>query len=344
MTDRSERDGGVPPVSFIIFGYNQEGLVDQAIAAAFAQDYDNLEVILSDDCSKDGTHARMLAAAAAYHGPHRVLVNKTPANRGTFAHAHHAVARASGDLVIMAAADDISYPRRTRRLVEEWRRTGAAALFSKYDVIDENGAIIERDHRYDHSRLEYLSYFDGEPVVPIHGASSAYARETFQLLTLPERPILFEDTYLSLGLTLLHRPIVYVDEALVQYRQHAQSTTNASEVRSTYHDILERERRAQAFAASIATVLEELQKLARTTPGARSLNQAHLERDLLFYRHRSEWLTLPASARLGSMLRARRWGHLRWLLARSAGIRGLTAAKALRDRLRRRGASTRPVA
>jgi glycosyltransferase involved in cell wall biosynthesis len=323
-------------VSFIIFGYNQEALVDQAIAGAFAQDYDNLEIVLSDDCSRDETYARMVAGAAAYRGPHRIVVNKTPGNRGTFAHAHDAVSRASGALLVMAAADDISYPWRVRRLVEEWQRTGAAALFSKYDVIDETGAIIEQDHRYDHSGLEYLSYFEGEPMVPVHGASSAYTRETFELLTLPDRPILFEDTYLSLGLTLLGKRIVYVDEALVQYRQHGQSITNTSEVENTYQDILRRERRAQAFAESIATVLEELRALSGSMPDARPLNHARLERDLAFYRHRSDWLSIPASARLKALLGARRWAHLRWHLARSAGVRGLTAAKALRQAIKGR--------
>lgn len=332
--------GGAPLVSFIIFGYNQEALVDQAIAGAFAQDYDNLEIVLSDDCSRDCTHARMVAAAAAYQGPHRVLVNKTPVNRGTFAHAHNAVGRASGALLVMAAADDVSYPWRVTRLVEEWQRTGAAALFSKYDVMDETGAIIERNHRYDPSGLEYLSYFEGEPIVMVHGASSAYARETFELLTLPARPILFEDTYLSLGLSLLGKRSVYVDEALVQYRQHGQSITHATEVGSGYQDVLERERRAQAFAGSIATVLDELRALSDSMPDARPLNQAKLEGDLAFYQHRSEWLTLPASARLKALLGARRWAHLRWLLARSAGVRGLTAAKALRQTIKGRTGAT----
>jgi glycosyltransferase involved in cell wall biosynthesis len=330
MTTHTDRNGQAPPVTFIIFGYNQEKLVDQAIAGAFAQDYDNLEVILSDDCSRDGTHTRMVAAAAAYRGPHRVIVNRTPVNRGTFAHAHHAVSRSSGALLVMAAADDISYPSRVSRLVAEWQRTGAAALFSKYDVIDGAGKIIQRNYRYDHSQLEYLSYFGDDPVVSIHGASSAYAREVFNLFKLPSRPILFEDTYLTLGLTMLRRPIVYVDEALVQYRKHEQSTTNAGEVGSTRDEVLDRESRAQSAASSIVTVLEEMQALARATRDARALKLDLVERDLLFYRHRAGWIEAPAAAHVKAIARARRWPHLKWLLARSAGVGGLAVAKSLR--------------
>jgi hypothetical protein len=157
----------------------------------------------------------------------------------------------------------------------------------------------------------------------------------FDLFKLPSRPILFEDTYLTLGLTMLRRPIVYVDEALVQYRKHEQSTTNAGEVGSTRDDVLGRESRAQSAASSIVNVLEEMQALARATRDARVLKIDLVERDLLFYRHRAGWIEAPAAARIRAIARARRWPHLKWLLARSAGVGGLAVAKSLRRGVRK---------
>ncbi len=53
-----------PLVSFVLLAYNQERYVEEAIAGAFAQDYSPLEIILSDDCSTDGTYAIMQRMAA----------------------------------------------------------------------------------------------------------------------------------------------------------------------------------------------------------------------------------------------------------------------------------------
>ena len=57
-----------------------------SIEAAFAQTWSPLEILLSDDCSPDGTFAVMQEMAAAYSGPHRVILNRNPKNLGITAH------------------------------------------------------------------------------------------------------------------------------------------------------------------------------------------------------------------------------------------------------------------
>ena len=44
-----------PLVSLVIAFYNQENFVEDAVKGALSQTYDNLEIILSDDCSTDKT-------------------------------------------------------------------------------------------------------------------------------------------------------------------------------------------------------------------------------------------------------------------------------------------------
>ena len=86
--------GDRPPVTLFVLAYNQEALVRAAIEGAFAQTYQPLEIILSDDASPDGTFAVMQAMAAAYSGPHRVILNRNPANLGLTAHVSRVMAAA----------------------------------------------------------------------------------------------------------------------------------------------------------------------------------------------------------------------------------------------------------
>lgn len=113
-----------PLVTFALFAYNQEKYIREAVEGAFSQTYSPLEIILSDDCSSDRTFEIMEEMAAAYQGPHRVVARRNEINLGTAAHFSIAAARSRGDLLVVAAGDDISLAHRVERLIREWLALG----------------------------------------------------------------------------------------------------------------------------------------------------------------------------------------------------------------------------
>lgn len=322
-----------PRVSLVVFAYNQERFVREAAAGAFAQDYPNLQIVLSDDCSTDGTLAVMRDLAAGYRGPHSVVVNRTPSNRGSLQHLYQAASLCEGELVVCAAGDDVSLPDRVSRTVAHWRATGAWALFGKYDLIDEAGRVIERGYRFDNSWMPHASYLPGRGVVPIHGASSAYAKRVFDAVALPDEPILFEDTFLTLFIALAGGTIHYVDEVLVRYRRHGGSATNADVTAAPYPVVLERERRSQRYAAAWLAVLQRFRAAATDDP---AVDRAKIDHDLAFLRLQASWMGRGVGARLAVIPRLRRGWMLRWTLARLAGVPGLFMARRARGLLGRR--------
>ena len=72
-----------PLVTFALFSYNQEHYIREAIEAAFAQAYQPLEIILSDNCSDDRTDKIKKEMVKEYDGPHRVILNRLDKNIGT---------------------------------------------------------------------------------------------------------------------------------------------------------------------------------------------------------------------------------------------------------------------
>ena len=110
-----------PLVSFILFAYNQEQFIREAVEGAFAQTYSPLEIILSDDCSTDRTFEVICEMSAAYQGPHTIATNRTSRNAGLSSHINQVVAIASGKLLVFAAGDDVSLPQRTSKLVTRWQ-------------------------------------------------------------------------------------------------------------------------------------------------------------------------------------------------------------------------------
>ena len=125
-----------PLVSFVVFAYRQATLIDAAIDSVLAQTGAPLEIILSDDASPDATHAHMLAKAAAYRGPHTVVVRRNARNLGMGEHFNAVMAAAQGELVILMAGDDLSLPDRADRVLAAWEASGRRADLIASHVID----------------------------------------------------------------------------------------------------------------------------------------------------------------------------------------------------------------
>ncbi|TIC83442.1 glycosyltransferase family 2 protein [Crenobacter intestini] len=113
-----------PKVSFLIITYNQEHLVEDALRGAVSQDYDNLEIIVSDDCSSDATFEKIKAFFDNYDGPHQVVVNRNETNKGIGSNLNVAVSLSSGDLIFVSAGDDVSLPNRVSSVVRFWAEEG----------------------------------------------------------------------------------------------------------------------------------------------------------------------------------------------------------------------------
>lgn len=132
-----------PLLSFAVLAFNQERYIRDAVEGAFAQTYSPLEVILSDDCSTDGTFRIMESMRSGYRGPHRVTLNRTSRQSGLGGHIDRIMEIASGELIILAAGDDVSFPCRSQTLADAWNEDGkqATSIYSDYVTIPGNAAI-----------------------------------------------------------------------------------------------------------------------------------------------------------------------------------------------------------
>ncbi len=109
----------LPKLSYLLLSYNRAKYIRAAIESAFAQDYaGELEIIISDDCSTDGSYEIIQECAAAYTGDRRVIVTQTPRNGHLAAHTNHALSFATGEWIIRADDDDYSSVDRCSLIAE----------------------------------------------------------------------------------------------------------------------------------------------------------------------------------------------------------------------------------
>lgn len=207
-----------PLVTFAVFAYNQAHFVRDAVSAAFAQTYTPLQIILSDDCSKDETFAIMEEMAQAYRGPHTVVLNRNPHNLNIGGHINRVMELVEGELVVPAAADDISEPHRTQTVVDRWLASGrtAMSLHSATRHIDADGNDLGV-HPFAHP--EKLDDRDAiaRHALSLLGASHCWAKEIFTRFGPLLREVVNEDVALPFRSSLIGH-IAYIDEPLVRYR------------------------------------------------------------------------------------------------------------------------------
>ncbi len=214
-----------PLVTFALFAYNQERFIGAAVTGVLAQTYAPLEIILSDDCSSDGTFRIMQSLVDAYRGPHRVRLLRAAANQGIGAHVNKVVGEASGELIVVAAGDDISLPHRTETLVNRWLAGGrrAHSLYSSsivIDEMDEASKVMESPPKNLPPAAAIRSYMDG-----LQGCSHAWSREVFSVFGPMLPDTVCEDRVIALRSTLLGG-IDYCPEALVKYRIHGHNVSH----------------------------------------------------------------------------------------------------------------------
>ncbi len=113
-------DNSSPLVSVIITTYNRAELVGRAIESVLGQSYPNLEVVVVDDGSTDGT----AQALQRYESDPRVRIIRHPQNRGVTAAKNTGLDEVQGVYTTMVDSDDELLPEAIETLVGLLERLG----------------------------------------------------------------------------------------------------------------------------------------------------------------------------------------------------------------------------
>lgn len=141
--DRDDKPGGAgsPRVSILVISYNQEKYIREALESALEQDYLNLEVVVADDASRDGTQAIIRELAQRY--PHRLKPIFNPQNVGITANSNIGLVHCTGELIAFMGGDDVLLPGKISRQVA-WFTAEEKRVLCGHDVdwIDADGVPL----------------------------------------------------------------------------------------------------------------------------------------------------------------------------------------------------------
>jgi glycosyltransferase involved in cell wall biosynthesis len=172
-----------PKVTVIMPSYNAQSHIATALRSLLTQSWRNLEVIVVDDCSTDGT----LAVAKEFAGADsRVRVLKQEFNSGAYAARNAGLLLATGEFVTTQDSDDWAHPQKLELLMapllrdEEcvaalasWARTSSRLHFRRWRV---DRALVNPSVSTALYRRDVLRAIGGWDEVRIEADSEFYRR------------------------------------------------------------------------------------------------------------------------------------------------------------------------
>ena len=251
-----------PMVTLALFAYNQERFIREAVEAALSQDYARLEIILSDDCSKDDTFQIINLLASNYKGQHEIIINRNLVNLGLAKHFNKIVGMARGEIIVAAAGDDISLPTRVSRTVEMFSSDSKVTFASFTDiVINEYGSVLSKPRKKSKTTLTKVTlqdYIEGY-APPLSGASRGYKKKIFELFGDIDEQCPTEDTPSILrGLMMGHA--IVSSECGMYYRQHSTNLSGPASLHTMKFEEIKKQYLRDAGFAQSAGVIEKEKK------------------------------------------------------------------------------------
>jgi cellulose synthase/poly-beta-1,6-N-acetylglucosamine synthase-like glycosyltransferase/peptidoglycan/xylan/chitin deacetylase (PgdA/CDA1 family) len=198
-----------PPVSIVVPAFNEAVGIERAVRSLAASDYPELEIVVVDDGSTDGTGDLVERLELP-----NVLVVRQP-NAGKPAALNRGLAEARHDVVVMVDADTVFEPLTLERLVQPLRDPEVGAVSGNTKVGNRRRVLGRWQH------IEYVMGFNLDrrlydvlqcmPTVP--GAAGAFRRQALADVGGVSAATLAEDTDLTLALGRAGWRVVYAEEA-----------------------------------------------------------------------------------------------------------------------------------
>ena len=217
-----------PLVTVGIPNYNYSRYIIGTLKSVDEQNYENIEIIIVDDCSTDNSVNIIEEWINAYEGNRKINFIKNKENLGLTKVCNLVLNNAAGKYFQPLDADDIILPQKISRQVNLLEANiNAAFIYSNASVIDEKGNILEEDYL---TRIHYNK--ESMPAGKIHKDLIK-----FNFVCLPtvlintskahkvggfDESLQVQDYYMWLKLTE-ESDVLYQNLVTAKYRVHAKS-------------------------------------------------------------------------------------------------------------------------
>lgn len=224
-------------ISVSIMTYNQEQYIQDTIRSVIDQDYNNLELIILDDCSTDNTVQKILELGEELEKRFtRFELIQNKRNTGNMSkNCNILLSKYCGDYFKMLGGDDLLSPSSCTRTLQVMKDENGDVVFSDVYIIGEKDNY--KDISCNHSRFEIKrNGFDNDnddisrllisnPYICVGGLCKT---DTVRELGGYDERTIIEDYQMWIRMKLHDKKIIVIHEPLAYYRRTVSSVSNLS--------------------------------------------------------------------------------------------------------------------
>lgn len=217
-----------PKVSCLIITYNQEHFIDETINSVLNQDYENLEIVISDDGSTDSTPEILESYQKRF--PDKIKILTRQENLGITKNTNRALHLCAGDYIALIGGDDLWLPSKVTKQIE-WFLANPDASICYHDV----QAFDSRSKRNLYKFSDYQMMMKGgvEEIIDYgcFACASSLMIQRVDGLVFEERLPHVSDWFFALEVLIqTSKKIGYIDGIHALYRKHDHNITSLKDL------------------------------------------------------------------------------------------------------------------
>lgn len=230
------KDFNLPLVSVIALCYNQEKYLEETLDSIINQSYQNIELIITDDCSTDDSIKEIEQWINKNNVKCKLIKNKK--NIGICKSLNNSIKATHGEYISIIACDDVLLPNKIKNQIEKFINLddSYSTIVSDCFIIDNKSEIIHDSYndlqgiRLEKLNFNFLSILKYNPIC---GPSVMYRRKAILDIGGYDEDLLYED--LDMNLRLSKKFLIYFSEFKeVKYRWVKKSAGKQVKTQSSF--------------------------------------------------------------------------------------------------------------
>ena len=226
-------------VSIALCTYNGSKHLYQQMDSLVNQNYANIQIVVVDDCSKDGTWDILIGFKDKYSF---VDIYKNEVNLGYIKNFERAISLCKGDFICLSDQDDIWDKHKIEIMVSSFNKD-SALIYHNSELIDEDGNLLP------HSLSKRIGFTEGNNKhynLLLNNCIAGHAimfRKSLLNYIFPFQQNIPHDHWIAYTAAKIGS-IQYLLQSLVKYRQHQKSVTTTTH----FNNVISKKQRKQNIA------------------------------------------------------------------------------------------------
>lgn len=220
-------------IDVLLATYNGEKYIKEQIDSILDQTYENIRLIISDDCSKDKTQEILKEYEKK---DNRIELYIQEKNLGVVKNIEFLLKQVKNKYYMLSDQDDIWLPEKIEKSLETLLENNADLVFGDLEVVNQDLKTMypsfgdfmllnKKIHKYINSNM--LNYIYN----CVTGCTILAKKETIQkILPLPKKSkYLIHDHWIGL-MTSIYGKVAYMPEKYIKYRQHGNNQVGTDKI------------------------------------------------------------------------------------------------------------------